>query len=46
MYDRELYRTDVLRDVKRTHRLLRNRMREIYSVLFPSHPMTIVREAR
>jgi sulfatase maturation enzyme AslB (radical SAM superfamily) len=45
MYDRELYRPDVLRDVKRTHRLLRNRMCEIYAVLFPSHPMTIVREA-
>jgi sulfatase maturation enzyme AslB (radical SAM superfamily) len=35
MYDKEFYPPHVLRDVQRTHRLLRNRLREIYGQLFP-----------
>ncbi|MCB9780027.1 MAG: radical SAM protein [Alphaproteobacteria bacterium] len=34
MYDREFYAPHVLRDVRRTHRLLRNRMRTLYRALF------------
>lgn len=34
MYDRSFYEAHVLRDVRRTHRLLRNRMRDLYRSLF------------
>ena len=35
MYDKEFYPPHVLRDVRRTHKLLRNRLTEIYQQLFP-----------
>ena len=38
MYDRAFYEPHVLRDVRRTHRLLRNRMRELYRALFGQPP--------
>lgn len=38
MYDRAFYPPHVLRDVRRTHRLLRNRMRELYRALFGAAP--------
>lgn len=38
MYDRAFYEPHVLRDVRRTHRLLRNRMRELYRALFGHSP--------
>jgi len=38
MYDREFYEPSVLRDVRRTHRLLRNRMTELYTALFGRAP--------
>jgi sulfatase maturation enzyme AslB (radical SAM superfamily) len=45
MYDREHYAPEVLRDVRRTHRLLRKRLTELYAVLFPDRPMVIDRSA-
>ena len=36
MYDKEFYPPHVLRDVQRTHKLLRNRMVETYKRLFPA----------
>lgn len=38
MYDREFYPPQVLRDVQRTHRLLRLRLRETYVDLFGPLP--------
>jgi hypothetical protein len=43
MYDREFYAPHVLRDVRRTHRLLRNRMTELYTDLFGHAPHTDLR---
>ena len=43
MYDREFYPPHVLRDVRRTHRLLRRRLTELYAVLFGEQPMVIQR---
>ncbi|MFT5681364.1 MAG: sulfatase maturation enzyme AslB (radical SAM superfamily) [Myxococcota bacterium] len=45
MYDREFYAPHVLRDVRRTHRLLRKRLSEMYAVLFPHQAMVIDRSA-
>ncbi len=38
MYDREFYAPEVLRDVRRTHRLLRRRMSQMYRTLFGPLP--------
>ena len=38
MYDRQFYPPEVLRDVRRTHRLLRRRMTQIYRSLFGPLP--------
>lgn len=43
MYDREFYAPHVLRDVRRTHRLLRNRMTDLYTELFGHAPRTDLR---
>lgn len=40
MYDREFYAPHVLRDVRRTHRLLRKRMVELHRQLFGAEPAT------
>ena len=36
MYDKEFYPPHVLRDVQRTHKILRNRLAETYQQLFPA----------
>ncbi len=43
MYDRAFYAPHVLRDVRRTHRLLRNRMTDLYETLFGHAPHTDLR---
>jgi sulfatase maturation enzyme AslB (radical SAM superfamily) len=43
MYDREFYEPHVLRDVRRTHRLLRLRMTELYAALFGHAPSAELR---
>ncbi len=43
MYDRAFYPAHVLRDVKRTHRLLRNRMTDLYVALYGHSPSTDLR---
>jgi len=45
MYDKAFYPPHVLRDVRRTHRLLRLRLTEMYAQLFPNRPMQIERGA-
>lgn len=43
LYDREIHPPHVLRDLRRTHRLLRNRMTELYTTLYGHAPSTELR---